>query len=129
MLTAGAHMNPGVRGGIAVEAHQRGDWLLIWMCYTELAARALPRDVEWTSWKDLSCKCELLAQAEFDDKYARTTNQKDAINSSKNLEDYWISSVGKTLYGKFVDGYSKKMWQIDDNKEIDYFSHSKLKHF
>ena len=45
-------------------------------------------------------------------------------DSSKNLEDYWISSVGKTLYGKFVDGYSKKMWQIDDNKEIDYFSWS-----
>ena len=54
----------------------------------------------------------------------KSTNQKDAIDSSKNLEDYWISSVGKTLYGKFVDGYSKKMWQIDDNKEIDYFSWS-----
>ena len=46
---------------------------------------------------------------------------EDAIHSSKNLKDYWISSVGKTLYGKFVDGYSKKMWQIDDNKKIDYF--------
>ena len=25
----------------------------------------------------------------------KSTNQKDAIHSSKNLEDYWISSVGK----------------------------------
>ena len=28
----------------------------------------------------------------------KSTNQKDAIHSSKNLEDYWISSVGKLIW-------------------------------
>ena len=36
-----------------------------------------------------------------------------------NLEDYWINTVGKTLYEKFAKYYNLKMWQIDDNKLID----------
>jgi UDP-galactopyranose mutase len=43
---------------------------------------------------------------------------------AKNLEDYWIQSVGKTLYGKMVDNYNKKMWQVKSNVEIDTFSWS-----
>ncbi len=43
---------------------------------------------------------------------------------AKNLEDYWIKSVGKTLYGKFIDNYSKKMWQVKDNQSIDTFNWS-----
>ena len=43
---------------------------------------------------------------------------------AKNLEDYWIASIGNTLYDKFIDKYSKKMWQISDNQEIDDFSWS-----
>lgn len=27
-----------------------------------------------------------------------------------NLEEYWIRSVGRTLYEKFIEKYSKKMW-------------------
>ena len=46
------------------------------------------------------------------------------IESAKNLEDYWIASVGPTLYSKFVDGYSRKMWQIESNREIDDFKWS-----
>ena len=38
-----------------------------------------------------------------------------------NFEEYWIYSIGKSLYSKFVDTYSKKMWMIDDNKTIDDF--------
>jgi|TARA_B100002003_G_C14134119_1_gene545378 UDP-galactopyranose mutase len=41
-----------------------------------------------------------------------------------NLEDFWISSVGPTLYGKFVDEYNKKMWLVEDNKSIDDFGWS-----
>lgn len=41
---------------------------------------------------------------------------------STNLEEYWKMSVGPTLYDKFVNAYSKKMWQIEDNKEITYYS-------
>ncbi len=48
----------------------------------------------------------------------------DGAKSAKNLEDYWISSVGKSLYKKFINSYSKKMWQVDDNKIIDDFAWS-----
>jgi len=53
-------------------------------------------------------------------------NQVDmeGIENAKNLEEYWISSVGQTLYNKFVDHYSKKMWLLNDNKEINDFSWS-----
>jgi UDP-galactopyranose mutase len=43
---------------------------------------------------------------------------------AKNLEDFWIASVGKTLYSKFIEKYSKKMWQVDDNRKIDDFAWS-----
>ena len=46
------------------------------------------------------------------------------IKSSKNLEDFWIASVGHTLYEKYVKDYTKKMWMIDDNKIIDNFGWS-----
>ncbi|MBV9863523.1 MAG: FAD-dependent oxidoreductase [Alphaproteobacteria bacterium] len=44
--------------------------------------------------------------------------------SAANFEEYWIRSVGRTLYDKFVDRYSRKMWMIDDNKAIDDFTWS-----
>jgi len=40
---------------------------------------------------------------------------------AKNFEEYWIYSIGRTLYNKFVDNYSRKMWLLDDNKQIDDF--------
>jgi UDP-galactopyranose mutase len=36
----------------------------------------------------------------------------------ENFENYWTSVIGPTLYKKFIDKYSKKMWQIDDNKKL-----------
>jgi len=39
---------------------------------------------------------------------------------TKNLEEYWIKSVGETLYGKFIDDYNKKMWMVNDNTQIDH---------
>ena len=44
--------------------------------------------------------------------------------NSKTLEDYWINSVGNTLYNKFVNSYSKKMWDVKNNNEIDDFGWS-----
>jgi UDP-galactopyranose mutase len=38
-----------------------------------------------------------------------------------NLEEYWIFSVGPTLYDKYVNHYSKKMWGIESNTEITDF--------
>jgi UDP-galactopyranose mutase len=41
------------------------------------------------------------------------TNQK-----SDNFEDYWLNAIGPTLYNKFVDKYSKKMWTIESNRNL-----------
>lgn len=46
------------------------------------------------------------------------------VMAAKNLEDYWISSVGLILYRKFIENYSKKMWQVTSNQNIDTFSWS-----
>ena len=54
----------------------------------------------------------------------RRTGQVKGVQDAKNLEEYWIASVGKILYDKFIDSYSKKMWLVDDNKEIDDFGWS-----
>ena len=48
----------------------------------------------------------------------------DAIRHAANLEEYWIASVGRTLYDKFVNTYSRKMWMVDDNRKIDDFGWS-----
>lgn len=46
------------------------------------------------------------------------------VANAKNLEEYWIGSVGRRLYEKFIDQYNKKMWMVDDNKVIDTFNWS-----
>lgn len=46
------------------------------------------------------------------------------VKQSTNFEEYWENSVGKTLYNKFINSYSRKMWQIDDNRQIDEFAFS-----
>lgn len=43
---------------------------------------------------------------------------------ARNFEEFWIAAIGKALYGKFIDSYSKKMWMVDDNKCIDDFTWS-----
>ncbi|MBV8534578.1 MAG: NAD(P)-binding protein [Alphaproteobacteria bacterium] len=45
-------------------------------------------------------------------------------DGARNLEEYWIFSVGPTLYDKYVNQYSKKMWGIESNTEITEFSFS-----
>ncbi len=46
------------------------------------------------------------------------------LKNSKNMEDYWINSIGKTLYSKTIKNYNKKMWLVNDNKKIDTFKWS-----
>jgi UDP-galactopyranose mutase len=36
-----------------------------------------------------------------------------------NFDDYWKGTIGETLYRRFMDGYSKKMWNIPNNKILD----------
>ena len=50
--------------------------------------------------------------------------QLSGVEKAMNFEEYWIASVGETLYKKFVYTYNKKMWQIDDNSEFDTFKWS-----
>mgnify|MGYP001355005627 CR=1 FL=1 len=46
------------------------------------------------------------------------------VHLSKNLEEFWIRSVGKTLFGKIINDYNKKMWLVDNCKKIDTFKWS-----
>jgi UDP-galactopyranose mutase len=59
-------------------------------------------------------------RSEIDEELKRV----QGVENAKNLEDYWIGSVGPILYSKFIEKYSKKMWLLDDNKEIDTFTWS-----
>ena len=36
-----------------------------------------------------------------------------------NFEEVWKNSITPTLYKKFAEQYSKKMWGIDNNKYLD----------
>ncbi|MCH8242965.1 MAG: UDP-galactopyranose mutase [Planctomycetes bacterium] len=42
-------------------------------------------------------------------------------STARNFEEYWIYSVGQTLYEKFVKNYSKKMWQLESNTVLSDF--------
>ena len=46
-----------------------------------------------------------------------------SVAESKNFEEFWINSVGKTLYEKIVKNYTKKMWQMEPS-QIDTFKWS-----
>jgi UDP-galactopyranose mutase len=48
-------------------------------------------------------------------------SQRPQTVTASNLQEFWLQSVGPTLYSKFVDQYSKKMWGIESNTEITDF--------
>jgi len=45
-------------------------------------------------------------------------------SQARNFEEFWIYSIGESLYKKFVDQYSRKMWLIESNTRIDDFTWS-----
>ena len=45
---------------------------------------------------------KILGEMEF------SKDKKERIENAQNLEDYWISSVGKTLFDKFIKIIIKK---------------------
>ena len=51
---------------------------------------------------------------------ARLDNSKPPAD----FEEYWLQRIGRTLYDKFVNYYSRKMWMIDDNRIFDIFKWS-----
>jgi UDP-galactopyranose mutase len=46
------------------------------------------------------------------------------VAHSKNLEEFWIRSVGEKLFQKIINKYNKKMWMTDSCKKIDTFKWS-----
>ena len=46
------------------------------------------------------------------------------IKNAKNMEDFWIGSVGNILYKKMIEKYNKKMWLVNSNTKIDTFKWS-----
>ncbi len=44
--------------------------------------------------------------------------RKELTPSVDNFENYWLDAIGPTLYNKFVNSYSAKMWGINTNKEL-----------
>ncbi len=50
-------------------------------------------------------------------------NDAHGVKYAKNFEEYWINSVGKTLYNKIIKNYTAKMWQMDP-RNIDTFKWS-----
>ncbi len=58
------------------------------------------------------------------DKIQAELNSLTGVKEACDFEEYWISSVGKSLYEKFVKNYNKKMWKINTNKDFDTFKWS-----
>ena len=56
--------------------------------------------------------------------YKELDNNKNKKNEPKNLEEFWLNSIGPILYGKSVKNYNKKMWMVNDNKVFTNFGWS-----
>jgi UDP-galactopyranose mutase len=65
-----------------------------------------------------------LSQGELAGMKAADLRKLNLASQAKDFEAFWIYSIGETLYRKFIDRYSRKMWRIDDNKKIDDFTWS-----
>ena len=59
-----------------------------------------------------------------DREFLLTKGSPDAEFQAKNYKDFWVRSIGPTLYKKFISQYTKKMWMLDDESIIDDFSWS-----
>ena len=58
------------------------------------------------------------------DRILEELESRAGAEEARNLEEYWIASVGPTLYDKFINGYSAKMWSLESNRELDDFAWS-----
>jgi UDP-galactopyranose mutase len=60
------------------------------------------------------------------DRELEDISASNGVDSSRptSLEEYWIRSVGPTLFKKLIEPYNKKMWLVESCKEIDTFSWS-----
>jgi len=59
-----------------------------------------------------------------DNEYKLTHGDESNLIKADNYKDFWLKSVGPTLYNKFISTYTKKMWQLSDESIIDDFTWS-----
>jgi len=76
------------------------------------------RDGEFYSYPPHADDIELMPDR---NKIKKELSKRSDPSQARNFEEYWILSVGETLYDKFVKHYSQKMWQIDCNTVLDDF--------
>jgi UDP-galactopyranose mutase len=62
-----------------------------------------------------------LSQAEIGKMKHDELVRMNGARHAKDFEEFWIYCIGRTLYDKFVNDYSRKMWMIETNKQIDDF--------
>ncbi len=53
------------------------------------------------------------------EKIRRELSARDRGAPSEDLEAYWINAIGPTLYEKFIEAYTKKMWGLESNRELE----------
>jgi UDP-galactopyranose mutase len=49
---------------------------------------------------------------------------KDSERPPRNYKEFWLRSIGPTLYDKFISAYTKKMWLVEDESVISDFTWS-----
>lgn len=99
--------------------------------YVESDAKFYNYPIHMDDIQEMPDKDRILDELSKCDYYGRNLRFDPAGKMSKagkieanNLEEFWLKSVGPTLYKKFVENYNKKMWCVDDNSLIDIFGWS-----
>ena len=65
-----------------------------------------------------------LDEAFKDQEYKLTIGMAEAEIKAKNYKDFWLKCIGPSLYKKFIESYTRKMWMVEDESIIDDFSWS-----
>ncbi len=60
-----------------------------------------------------------ISSMKHSEKIEEELSNRDFDSVANNFEEYWEGSLGNVLYEGFIKNYSKKMWGIEDNTEID----------
>ena len=58
------------------------------------------------------------------DKILSELENASGVEHAKDFEEYWIRSIGPTLYKKIIKNYTEKMWQVSNANQIDTFKWS-----
>ena len=76
------------------------------------------RDSAFYTWPIHADDVERMPEAE---EIKQQIAEAPGAGGAKNFEEVWVRSIGQIMYGKFAETYSKKMWQVESNTELDGF--------